>query len=96
MEERDHRYVSRQLRVGPVQDASLLVLVEDAAGLVEVARDEPLAIAGEVCGLAAAEDVGDVDPGQIGRGEIREESDVEVAARQDLREAWKGRRVSRS
>jgi len=78
-----------------VQDASPLVLVEDAASLVEVARDEPLAIAGDVCGLAAGEDASDVDPGQIGRGEVREQSDVEVAARQDLREAWKAWPISR-
>lgn len=48
IEERDHRHVLRQLRIRLIQNLCLPSRVENALGLVEIACDEPLAVAGVV------------------------------------------------
>ena len=77
LEEGERRDVPRHLAVGSVQDTRLLARVQDPVGLVEVARHQPLAVAGVVERASAAEDV--VEPGRAGIASPAEERDVEVA-----------------
>ena len=58
--ERDHGYVPRHLGVGAVKDERAPRCIEDAIRLIEVARNESLAVPGVVPGAAAAVDVGRV------------------------------------
>ena len=59
-EQRDHGYVPRHLGVGAVEDERAPRCIEDAIRLIEVARNESLAVPGVVPGAAAPVDVGRV------------------------------------
>ena len=82
--ERDHGNVDCEPPVDALQDERPLAGVEDAVGLIEIARHEPLAVAREVLHASAAVDIFASD--SVLGDEPREEGSVEDAARQDSTE----------
>ena len=73
--ERNRGHVLRQPAVDPVEHAGALLLVENPIGLVQVGRDEPLAVPRDVVVAAATVDRGpeavQAEPRELGHVEPR-------------------------